>query len=235
MLVNLKDILKDCEQHKYAVGSFNTPTLETLRAVIRAAETLGTPVILNHAENEEEVIPIEIIAPLMVEYAKNARVPVAVHIDHGETFPYLMKAIRLGFTSIMYDCSSLSLETNICRVKQFVALAHPLGISVEAEIGAMPNNMAGCANGKEKSDLSYMEAYFTNPQEAALFAERTGVDALAISFGTVHGSYEGEPHLDIGRVKQIRSAIPAETALVLHGGSGPGEGQTRRAIDAGIR
>ena len=148
MLVNLKDILKDCEQHKYAVGSFNTPTLETLRAVIRAAETLGTPVILNHAENEEEVIPIEIIAPLMVEYAKNARVPVAVHIDHGETFPYLMKAIRLGFTSIMYDCSSLSLETNICRVKQFVALAHPLGISVEAEIGAMPNNMAGCANGK---------------------------------------------------------------------------------------
>jgi fructose-bisphosphate aldolase class II len=120
-------------------------------------------------------------------------------------------------------------------VKQFVALAHPLGISVEAEIGAMPNNMAGCANGKEKSDLSYMEAYFTNPQEAALFAERTGVDALAISFGTVHGSYEGEPHLDIGRVKQIRSAIPAETDLVMHGGSGTGEEQTRRAIDAGIR
>ncbi len=94
MLVNLKDILQDCEQHKYAVGSFNTPTLETLRAVIRAAEVLGAPVVLNHAENEEEVIPIEVIAPLMVEYARNARIPVAVHIDHGETFPYLMKAPR---------------------------------------------------------------------------------------------------------------------------------------------
>lgn len=235
MLVNLKDILKDCEQHGYAVGSFNTPTLETLRAVIYAAEELGTPVILNHAENEEEVIPIEVIAPLMVEYAKYARVPVAVHIDHGETFPYLMKAVRLGFTSIMYDCSSLPLERNISEVRRFVDLVHPLGISVEAEIGAMPNNMAGCANGKEKSDLRDLKSFFTDPREAAVFAQQTGVDALAVSFGTVHGRYEGEPHLDIERVRQIRRAVPAGTSLVMHGGSGTGREQTQAAIEAGIR
>lgn len=235
MLVSLKEILKDCECHKYAVGSFNTPTLETLRAVIHAAEGLGVPVVLNHAENEEEVIPIEVIAPLMTEYAKNAKVPVAVHIDHGETFPYLMKAVRLGFTSIMYDCSHLPHRQNMEKVKRFVELVHPLGISVEAEIGAMPNNMAGCANGHEKSDLSNLEKYFTDPEEAADFAKQTGVDALAVSFGTVHGSYEGEPKLDIERVERIKALMPEGTALVMHGGSGTGKEQTRAAVTAGIR
>ncbi len=235
MLVSLKEILKDCELHRYAVGSFNTPTLETLRAVIHAAEGLGVPVVLNHAENEEEVIPIEVIAPLMVEYAKNARIPVAVHIDHGETFPYLMKAVQLGFTSIMYDCSDLSYEQNAERVKQFVELVHPLGISVEAELGAMPNNMACCIKGQGKSRLSDMQQYYTKPEQAAAFAEETGVDALAISFGTVHGRYEGEPKLDLERVKRIKSLVPEGTSLVMHGGSGTGRDQTQAAISAGIR
>ncbi len=235
MLTSLKDILNDCELHGYAVGSFNTPTLETLRAVIHAAESLRVPVVLNHAENEEAVVPIEVIAPLMTEYAKNAKVPVAVHIDHGETFPYLMKAVRLGFTSIMYDCSGLSYKENAERVKRFVELVHPLGISVEAELGAMPNNMAGCVNGQEKSDLDNLEQYFTAPSEAAAFAGVTGVDALAISFGTVHGRYEKEPRLDVERVKKIKGMMPKGTHLVMHGGSGTGREQTKAAIKAGIR
>lgn len=231
MLVPLKELLKDAEQHRYAVGSFNTPNLETLRAVVAAAEETGCPVTLNHAQPHESVIPIEEIAPLMIQYAKESKVPMSVHIDHGQTELFVHKAVRLGFTSIMYDCSALPLEENIRRVRAFVDMVHPLGITVEAELGQMMLNAAdgGDEEGSTKSD------YYTDPEQAARFCEMTGVDALAITFGTVHGIYDTPPVLDIERLKVIKSKVGDRAALVMHGGSGTPADQVREAVMHGIR
>lgn len=235
MLVNLKEVLRDAVQNNYAVGSFNTPNLETLRAVIAAAEELDSPVIINHAEGHESTVAIEVVAPLMLEYARNARVPVCVHIDHGHSKPFVMKAIRLGFTSIMYDCSHLPLEENIRELKSFIEMVRPLGISVEAELGEMPNNMPTEIPGQEKSDLSDLSVYYTKPEEAARLCHETGVEALTISFGTIHGLYESEPVLDIPLLREIRGKIQNESVLVMHGGSGVDPGQIRDAVKNGIR
>ena len=141
MLVNMKEMLQDAEKHNYAIGSLNTPNFETLRAVIAAAEKLDCPIIINHAQGHEPVVHMETIAPLMKMYAENAKVPVAMHIDHGLDLNFCLKAVKYGFTSIMCDRSSYPLEKNIALTKQFVDMVHPLGITVEAEIGSMPNNM----------------------------------------------------------------------------------------------
>jgi len=231
----MKEALADAVKNHYAIASLNTPNLETLRAVIAAAEELDTPVMINHAEGHEPTVPIEVIAPLMLEYAKNARVPVCCHIDHGHSKDFVMKAIRLGFTSIMYDCSNLPLDENIREVKGFIEMVRPLGISVEAELGEMPNNMPTCVPGQEKSDLSDLSIYYTKPGEAARFCGETGVDALTISFGTIHGCYESKPVLDIELLKKIKAGITTDTALVMHGGSGVDAGQIGQAIKNGIR
>lgn len=235
MLVNMKEMLEDAEKNNYAVGSFNTPNFETLKAVIHAAEDMNSPVIIDHAQGHEPLVKMETIAPLMLEYAKKAKVPVCVHIDHASDFNFAMRAVRCGFTSIMYDCSAKPFEENVKAVKDFVAMVHPLGITVEAEVGDMPNNMPTKVPGQEKSDLSDLSKYFTKPDEAAKFCELTHCDALAISVGTVHGMYESKPVLDLKRIQEIRSKTPKETKLVLHGGSGTGEKQIRAAISSGIR
>ena len=192
MLVNMKEMLQDAEKHNYAIGSLNTPNLETLRAVIGAAEELDCPIIINHAQGHEPVVHMETIAPLMKMYADNAKVPVAMHIDHGLDMNFCMKAVRAGFTSIMCDRSEYPLDQNIALTKQFVDLVAPLGITVEAELGAMPNNMPCEVPGQEQSDLSDLSVYFTKVEEAKQFAEGTGVDVLAVSIGTVHGMYKAQ-------------------------------------------
>lgn len=238
MLVNMKDMLMDAEKHNYAIGSLNTPNLETLQAIIAAAEELDCPIIINHAQGHEPVVHLETIAPLMKMYAENAKVPVAMHIDHGLDIDFCMRAVKAGFTSIMCDRSSYPLEQNIALTKSFVDLVKPLGITVEAELGAMPNNMPTEVPGQEKSDLSDLTKYFTNVEEAKRFAEETQVDVLAISIGTVHGMYEAgvKSNLDIDRIKAIREVITDEHVhLGMHGCSGTEYDQVVAAVNAGIK
>jgi fructose-bisphosphate aldolase class II len=236
MLVNMVEMLKDAEKHNYAIGSFNAPNLTTLRAIIAAAEELDCPVMINHAQGHEPVVQLEVIAPLMKEYAEKAKVPVCMHIDHGHDLAFCIRAVKAGFTSIMYDRSEDLLEINIKKIKDFIELVKPINITVEAELGAMPNNMPTVVPGQEKSDLSDLSQYFTRVDEARRFCEETKVDALTISFGTVHGIYEKKSNLDIQRVKDIKAAISnTETSLVMHGASGTEPNQVIEAIDAGIR
>ena len=230
MLVNLKMLMEDAEKNHYAVGAFNTPNLESIRAVIEAAEETGCPVILNHAQNHDCFIPIEEIAPIMLQYAEKSHIPICLHIDHGEDMNFIMRAIRAGFTSVMYDCSGLPFDENVLKVKALVELAHPLGISVEAELGQMlDNDENGLVQNNDK------RKYFTSPDQAARFCELTKVDALAIAFGSVHGEYKFPPELDIELLQSIRRSVPVTTSLVMHGGSGTPPDQLARAIREGIR
>ncbi|WP_430620999.1 class II fructose-bisphosphate aldolase [Enterococcus sp. DIV0800] len=235
MLVTLKELLKEAEMEKRAVGAFNVPNMECLRGVIQAAEDLNVPVIIQHAEVHENLITIEEIGPLMVAYAKNAKVPVAVHLDHGASLTACLKAIKLGFTSIMYDASLKDYETNVKETSELVKIAHSVNVSVEAELGEMTNSAIAGGEGRESSlsDFSNVDL-FTNPQQAEDFIEATKVDCLAISFGTVHGKYMFEPKLDFERIAEIRSTTQRKP-LVMHGGSGVSEEDYRKAISQGIR
>lgn len=234
MLVSLQEMLREAEKRNFAVASINTPNQMSLRAVIEAAEKTNMPVTINHAQTEESVVPIEIEMPLMLEYAKKSTAAISVHVDHGYDFNHCMKALRLGATSIMYDCSRFPLEQNIQEVKRFADMVHPLGIGVEAELGAMPNNMPSEVHGQETSDLSDLSIYFTDPKEAEEFCHRAGCDILTVSFGTVHGMYAGEPNLNIELLKKIK-ARSGGMPLGMHGGSGTPFNQIQSAIDAGIR
>ena len=224
MLVNLKEILAIAEERKCAFGAFNTPNLECLIAVIDAAEKLGTPVIISHAELHENISPLEKIGPVMVQAAEKAGVPVCVQLDHGETLDYIERSLEIGFTGIMYDGSLLPYEENLMNTKKAVAMARSFNAGVEAELGAMPSREGGeAASGP----------VYTDPAQAEKFCRETGIDALAPSFGTAHGIYKAKPMLDFERVRVIseKTGLP----LVMHGGSGVSEDDFRRAIKAGIR
>lgn len=235
MLVTVKDLLMDAKKRKRAVGAFNVPNLESLRGVIQAAEELDVPVIIQHAEVHEHLISIEEIGPVMVEFAKQAKVPVAVHLDHGASLEECVKAIRLGFTSIMYDASLKDYDTNVKETAELVKIAHSVGVSVEAELGEMTNSAIGSGEGRSSKASDFGNAdLFTNPQQASEFIEKTKVDSLAVSFGTVHGKYMMEPNLDFERIKAIRTETNG-AALVMHGGSGVSEADYQKAIAAGIR
>lgn len=235
MLVTLEELLKEAEMEKRAVGAFNVPNMECLRGVIQAAEDLNVPVIIQHAEVHENLITIEEIGPLMVAYAKNAKVPVAVHLDHGASLTACLKAIKLGFTSIMYDASLKDYETNVKETSELVKIAHSVNVSVEAELGEMTNSAIAGGEGRESSLSDFGNAdLFTNPKQAEEFIEATKVDCLAISFGTVHGKYIFEPKLDFERIAEIRSTTQKKP-LVMHGGSGVSEEDYQKAISQGIR
>lgn len=237
MLVNMKDILAEAEAKGYGIPCINTPNMETLRAVINAAEELNTPVIIDHAEVHNSLIPIERMGPEMVKAATAASVPVCVHLDHGKSYSFLMRALEAKFPSIMFDCSDLPFEENVRRTKEFVDFAHERGITVEAELGVMVSGMEDTheAEDAEKRILTNedIKKFFTEPEQAAEFAERTGCDALAVCFGTMHGIYAEPPVLDIDRVKAIRAAVRDDCRIVMHGSSGVDFAQVREAISAG--
>lgn len=235
MLVTLSELLKDAKEKKYAVGAFNVPNLEAIRAVIQAAEELGSPVILQHAEVHENLISLEEIGPIMLQYAKAASVPVAVHLDHGTSFEMCVKAIRLGFTSVMYDASSKEYAVNLAESKEIVKIAHAAGVSVEAELGHIFTSAIGGGEGRgsdSSEDYEDLDDVYTDPALAKSFVEETGVDCLAIGFGTVHGVYLKEPKLDLNRILQIKEKI--DVPFVMHGGSGVSEENYRIAIKNGI-
>ncbi len=226
MLVNLKNILQIAEAKKCAVGSFNTPNFESMRAVIGAAEELNTPVIIMHAQVHEEMglCKMDEIAPIMLFMADRAKVPVCVHLDHGTDIDYVKRGIDLGFTSVMYDGSECSLDlnrANTCIIKEIAAREN---VSVEAEVGSMGSRESGESGG---------ESIYTDPEKAAEFVAATGIDALACAFGTAHGIYLKEPKLDFERVSKIHSMI--DVPIVMHGGSGVSPEDYKKVIKCGVR
>ncbi len=229
MLVNLNEILLDAQKNKYGVGLFNTIDTDALEAAISAAEELHSPIIIGTAEVLLPHAELQLIGPAMINMAKNASVPVAVHYDHGLTFDRCMEALKLGFSSVMYDCSTDSYEDNIKRVKEMAEIAHSYGATIEGELGHVGDNVGSMEGDSHLEDPS---KFYTDPLKAKEFVEKTNIDALAIAIGTAHGTYTCKPKLDIERLKEIRNEIP--TPLVLHGGSGlPGE-DLKNCIENGI-
>lgn len=229
MLVSLTEVTKYAEKHGIAIGSFNAPNLESLLASLNAAEELNLPVIIQFAQCHESWLPLDIIGPIMVDRAKKAKVPVCVHLDHGETLEYLEKALKMGFTSIMFDGSTLPYEENLAQTKKAVALARSYHAEVEAELGSMGRRESGLGEGGEDHTKIY-----TDPRQAGEFVRETGVQALACSFGTTHGIYLSKPRLDFDVVKNVRretGGIP----IVMHGGSGVSKEDFHAAIRAGVR
>lgn len=228
MLVGLKEILKTAEEKKCAVGMFNATGFDSLQAVIGAAEELDEPVILAHAEVHNVYNDISFVGPAMIAAARNARVPVCVHLDHGVTMKMVCRALRLGFTSVMIDTSALPFEENLRVTKEVTRIAHDMGADVEAELGRLVTG----EDGKKETDADPSE-FYTRADEAARFARETGIDALAVAFGTSHGFYKAQPKLDFRVVRDCAAATGLP--LVMHGGSGVSDEGFRKAIEAGIR
>ena len=228
MLVNMKDMLAEAAKGGYAVGAFNFSTLEYGMAIVRASEELGIPVVLQHAPPHEAYVPLDIAGPIMLDLARKAKTPIAVHLDHGTDFALCRKALGLGFTSVMIDASALPFDENVRVAAAVVAEARKTGATVESELGSMPHNFNG-----ELGDYT-PEDFYTKPDEAADYVAKTGVDALAISFGTVHGVYKTTPKLCFDVIDAVREATGG-LPLVMHGGSGLSESDYHEAIRRGIR
>ena len=221
MIVTLNELLPDARREGYAVGLFNTTDTDMLEAVITAAEAERAPVIIGTAEILLPYGELKLIAPAMVAAAERASVPVVVHYDHGLTFDRCMEALRLGFSSIMFDGSAGDPSENVATTREVTRIAHSFGVSVEAEIGHVGN-----------ADTTSAADRYTTVEEAVSFTEATGVDALAIAIGTAHGAYKTAPVLDLARLTEIRKAI--NTPLVLHGGSGLSDDDFKQSVAKGI-
>ncbi|ADQ05889.1 ketose-bisphosphate aldolase [Caldicellulosiruptor hydrothermalis 108] len=222
MLVNLNEVLSYTKVKKFGVGMFNGLSADFYEGLIDAAEQLRCPIIIGVADRFVDRLDFEMIAEVMIFLAKRASVPVCVHLDHAKSLKNIMRAIKAGFTSVMFDGSSLPFEENIKRTKEIVEIAHSVGVSVEGELGVV---------GRGDFDFKNPE-FYTKPDEAEEFAQKTQVDALAVSIGTVHGVYKGEPKLDFERLSEIRKRV--DCYLVLHGGSGLSDEDFKKCIEYGI-
>ncbi len=229
MLVTLKEIMKIAEARQCAIGSFNTPDMSSILAVLGAAEALNEPVILMHAQVHEEMrlCRMDDIAPVMLLLADRAKVPVCVHLDHGTDLGYLKRGLEIGFTSVMYDGSNLDEALNYANTSIIRELSMRYNASLEAEIGSMGARESAAAGEPAP------ESIYTDPNAAKDFVEKTGIDALACAFGTAHGVYLSKPKLDFDRLAKIKSLV--DVPLVMHGGSGVSVEDYRKVIDLGIR
>ena len=223
-LVKMKDLLRRAEEKNIGCGAFSVGNMEMVRGAIRAAEELDTPIILQIAEVRLKNSPLHLMGPMMVQAAKEAKVDVAVHLDHGLTFETVDKALELGFTSVMLDASTLPFEENIARVKVVVEKARKYGATVEAELGLVGGSEDGsCDQGIRCTD----------PDDAVVYARETGIDALAVAIGNAHGNYPVAPTLAFDVLEKIHEKV--DIPLVLHGGSGITDKDFQRAISLGIR
>lgn len=229
MLVTLNEVLKPAKREKYAVGLFNAVNMELARGIIAAAEKTQSPVIMGTAEVLFPYGPLEEVSYYLLPMAKKANVPVVIHLDHGLRKETCLKALELGFTSIMYDCSTDDYDTNVAKVKEMAEIAHSYGATIEGELGHVGDN-EGSAEGD--SILEDPSKYFTDPKVAKDYVEKTKVDALAIAVGNAHGAYKLPPKLDFERIKTISKIV--DVPLVLHGGSGLTDDDFRKAIEYGI-
>ena len=231
MLVSMKAVLDLADAKKIAVGAFNITSLEGIQAVLGAAEELGQPVILQFAPVHESIIPLKVIGPVMVMMAEKSSVPVCVHLDHGDKLEILREALEMGFTSVMYDGSVLPFEENAANTRIAVEMAGDWGASVEAEIGAMGRQEFSSVGEGEEGEA--VESCYTDPEQARAFTGLTGIDALACSFGPVHGLYLTTPKLDFDRIRRIRESIGIP--IVMHGGSGVSDEDFKKCIANGVR
>ena len=225
MLVNMNDLLLPAKKGRYGIGFFNAVNVEMARAVIEAAEELRAPVMVGTAEILLPAMSLEHVAEYLIPMARKASVPVCVHYDHGLTFEKCMEALKLGFTSVMYDCSTEDYASNAAKVAEMVRICHGMGVTVEGELGHVGDN-DGAGKLEKPSD------YYTDPEMAADFVNRTGIDSLAVAVGNAHGDYKFPPKLDFERIETIagRTGLP----LVLHGGSGLSDTDFRTAVQKGV-
>jgi fructose-bisphosphate aldolase class II len=229
MQTSFKEILQDAYQRQYAVGAFNCLSLENVLGAIQAAEELRSPIILQLAEVQFPYSPIAKMAPIFLEAARKASIPVAIHLDHGQTFETCAQAIQLGFGSVMIDGSSHPLEENIRLTQAVTKMAKAFGVDVEAELGRVGDTGEGEGEGTGSANTADV---FTDVEESAYFVEQTGIDALAIAIGNLHGKYVATPKLNIQRLIEIkqRNRLP----LVLHGGTGTSDEDFKSSIHNGI-
>lgn len=224
MIINLEEILQLAENNNYGIAALNTPTFENLVSAINVAEKFDVPIIIQHAQVHEEVMPLSLIGPAMVALAEKSKVPICVHVDHGECIEHIEKGLKLGFSSVMYDGSALSYDENVQNTRKVVELAKKYNAGVEAEIGVM---------GGEEGGKMVAESIYTDVALAKKFVEDTNINALAASFGTVHGFYLSKPSLDFDRIKDIKTAI--QIPIVMHGGSGLSVEEYKKSIDNGVK
>lgn len=225
-LVHMGDMLQHAYQHKYAVGAFDVVSLDFISGIIAAAEEKQAPIIISLAESHFDYFDFELLMPAVVKAAQRTSVPVAIHLDHGETLESAIRSINLGCTGVMVDTSNMPLEDNIKHTKSIVDMAHGCGIPVEGELGYVPG-VEG-----EDAERHPGEVVYTTVEEAQGYVDATGIDFLAVSIGTVHGRMKGEPRLDIQRLTDINAAI--KIPLVIHGGTGLSDDQFRQLIDNGV-
>lgn len=226
MLVTMNEVLLPAKKNKYAVGLFNAVNLEMARGIIEAAEQTHSPVIMGTAEALFPYGPLEELSYFLIPMAKKASVPVVIHLDHGLTKEVCLKALELGFSSIMYDCSTEDYEINVEKVREMAEIAHSYGATIEGELGHVGNN-PDSAEGEVDSS-----SFFTDPDIAKDYVAKTKVDALAVSVGNAHGAYKLPPKLDFERIRTIARTV--DVPLVLHGGSGLTDGDFKQAIHDGI-
>lgn len=222
-LVTIKEILKDAKEKKYAVGAFNVADMQMIMGVIRAAEELNSPVIIQLTQARLAYSPLPLIGPMAVSAAKESKVPVAIQLDHGRDLNGIKEALELGFSSVMIDASLEKLTRNIEITNEVVKMAKPFGATVEAEVGQI-----GGTEGWAKND----DVICSSPEEAQKLFEATGIDALALSIGNAHGLYTKEPKLQFGILEETTKRI--DVPLVLHGGSGISDADFRKCIEKGI-
>ena len=223
MLVTTKEMLLKAQKGNYAVGAFNVENMEMVMAVIAAAEELNAPVIMQTTPSTVKYAGLDYYLANVATAAKNAKVPVAMHLDHGSSFSLAMQALRQGYTSIMIDGSHSVFEENIAITKSVVDACKPSNIPVEAELGKV---------GGKEDDLDGGDGGYTDPKEALEFVQKTGVNSLAVAIGTAHGVYKGEPKLDLDRLVEIRKVV--DVPLVLHGASRLSEEAVKESIKRGI-
>lgn len=223
MLVNLNDVLIPAREKGYAIGSFNVHNLETVQAVFNAATSLNLPAIIAFGEKVSHIADMQLIAKCVCVLASRTSLPIVLHLDHCKSEDLIIRAIQAGFTSVMYDGSSLKKSENFEKTATIVKIAHAAQVTVEAELGYIP---------AEDTGQTITEDQLTGPEEAKEFVEKTGCDALAVAIGTIHGNYIGEPKIYHDRLKKIAEVV--SVPLVLHGGSGNTEKDLVLAINEGI-
>lgn len=223
-LVKISGLLKRAKESGRGCGSFSTYSMEGLMGIIKAAEELNTPIILQLAEARFKTAPLELVGPMMINAAKEATIEVAVHLDHGCSMEVIEKALTMGFTSVMYDGSTLPFAANVANTKQVKWMAEKFDADVEAELGLVGRSEGG--------DHDY-GIQCTVPEDARIFITETGVDALAVAIGNQHGNYPVAPKLRFDVLKEIHHLVP-EVPLVLHGGSGIEDKDFQECIRNGV-
>lgn len=224
-LVTTREMYTNARQRGYAVAGFAAYNLETIRTLVETAESLRAPVIIQTTPSNIENIGIEYLVAIVKVAAERASIPVALHLDHGDSLERVEQCVKHGFTSVMIDGSALAYEDNVALAKEAVRIAHPFGVPVESELGHV--------GGVEEELLPQADhQLYTDPEMAAAYVRETGIDSLAVAIGTAHGLYKGEPKLDVERLSAIRSAV--SVPLVLHGASGVPDYAIRTCVERGI-